>query len=38
MRKKPRIRIDMLAINIQALAYPDIGKLHALKSRFQSLM
>jgi len=38
MRKKPRIRSNMLAINIQPLAHPDIAELHALKSRFQSLM
>jgi hypothetical protein len=38
MRKKPGIRNNMLAINIQPLAHPYIVKLHAPKSRFQSAM
>jgi len=38
MRKKPRVRSDMLTINVQALAHPNIGKIHALKSHFESLM
>ena len=35
IRKKPRIRSNVLTIDVQALSHPHVREIHVLKSHFQ---